>query len=906
VVGSSISHYKILAKLGEGGMGVVYKAEDTKLERAVALKFLAAHLVDEGEAKERFLREAKAAAALHHPNICPVYEIDEAQGKTFLAMAFLEGEPLEDGIAKGPLPLKDALEIGRQLAEGLSAAHGKGIIHRDIKPANILVSPEGRATIMDFGLARLTEASRLTKAEQTVGTAAYMSPEQMQGVEADHRTDIWALGCVLYEMVAGVRPFQGEYAQALAYEIVNQAVEPLTGVRAGVPMELEFIVSKCMAKDVDDRYGDSAEIAKDLRTLAEKLKSGRSTITRLSRPAQAPLASAASLQAGSVAMPSTGPSLPAGDVVPRSRLRLFQAALALSVLAALAVSFLHFGEQPPERRVRRFSIAPDGLLGGIISPDGRHIAYLAGSGEAALWLRTLENETARELAAPVDIDVLPCLAWSPDSSSIAFAQDSELKRISLSGSAPVTLCKLPSEGQFDCIGATWSPDGETIIFSSGTKPYGVSAGGGEPSVLFETGGPDEPSNFWSPNFLPSAAGSEALVFDAGAAVDSKVWVADLGTGEQWELAPGSAASYSQSGHLVHGPTSVNEPGLWARPFSLDTLTPTGESFRIEQTGFLASLGQDGTMVYTDTPRSVEETLVWRDRAGAVRETVGQPQSQMARPAVSPDGRFVAVASNESGSVDIWVHDLARAAKTRLTFSEANENAPTWSPSGREIAYYTNVQEDGGGFVAGIVSKSTDASGIAAVLVDPEEGSAFDPVWLQDGRRFVYTLQFSGQSDIWYATSAGDANGYEQKPFVSTPANEGAPTPSPDGLHLAYVSDESGSREVYVRRFPDGSGRRQVSINGGTQPVWRRDGRELFYVDGTTLMAVAVSDEGGLTLGQPQALFDSEDLRSDARHPQYDVSPDGERFLTTAPAGDERGSSVIRIVDNWYEQFREHE
>ncbi|MDA0206504.1 MAG: serine/threonine-protein kinase [Acidobacteria bacterium] len=238
IIGSTISHYKIVEKLGEGGMGVVYKAEDTKLERTVALKFLAQHLLDDDEAKERFLREAKAAAALHHSNVCPVYEIDEVDGKTFLAMAFLQGETLEDRIAKGPLSLKDALDIGRQVADGLEAAHEAGIVHRDIKPANVLIDPKGHATIMDFGLARLTEASRLTKVDTAMGTVAYMSPEQAQGMEVDHRSDIWSLGCVLYEMVSGQRPFLGQYDQALLYEIVHEEVAPLTSVRAGVPMEL--------------------------------------------------------------------------------------------------------------------------------------------------------------------------------------------------------------------------------------------------------------------------------------------------------------------------------------------------------------------------------------------------------------------------------------------------------------------------------------------------------------------------------------------------------------------------------------------------------------------------------------------------------------------------------------------
>ncbi len=282
MVGQSISHYKIVAKLGEGGMGVVYKAEDTKLERTVALKFLAQHLLDDEEAKERFLREAKAAAALDHPNICTVYEIDEVDGKTFIAMAFLEGESLEEHISRGPLSIKDTLDFARQTADGLQAAHTKGVLHRDIKPANILISPEGRATIMDFGLARLTEASRLTKFDTAMGTVAYMSPEQAQGMEVDSRTDIWALGCVIYEMVSGQRPFQGQYDQALLYEIVHEDPAALTGLRTGVPVELEFAVGKCLEKDADSRYQHASETAVDLRNLQDKFAG--STGQRNTRP----------------------------------------------------------------------------------------------------------------------------------------------------------------------------------------------------------------------------------------------------------------------------------------------------------------------------------------------------------------------------------------------------------------------------------------------------------------------------------------------------------------------------------------------------------------------------------------------------------------------------------------------
>jgi serine/threonine protein kinase len=375
IIGSSISHYKIVEKLGEGGMGVVYKAEDVKLERTVALKFLAQHLLNDAEAKERFLREAKAAAALHHSNVCPVHEIDEVDGKTFLAMAFLEGESLEDRIAQGPLSIKEALDIARQVAEGLDAAHAKAIVHRDIKPANIMVDSKGHATIMDFGLARLTEASRLTKKDTAMGTVAYMSPEHAQGIEVDSRTDIWAVGCVLYEMVSGQRPFLGQYDQALLYEIIHEEAAPLTSIRAGVPMELEFIVGECLAKDRDDRTGAAHDLARKLRTLAEKLKSGRSTILRTGA-VPATMAAAHTLNPAATLPPDA-------VVMKRGERRALMGAAGVLAAALLVVLFVHLTATPPaasEKLVRRFSFSQDGLFPGAVSPDGRHVVYRAGGG----------------------------------------------------------------------------------------------------------------------------------------------------------------------------------------------------------------------------------------------------------------------------------------------------------------------------------------------------------------------------------------------------------------------------------------------------------------------------------------------------------------------------------------------
>jgi serine/threonine protein kinase len=371
-------------------MGIVYKAEDATLERTVALKFLAQHLLNDEEAKERFLREAKAASALSHPNICTVYEIAEVDGKTFIAMEFVKGETLEERIAAGPLTLKDALDVRRQVADGLEAAHEENIIHRDIKPANVMVDAKGRAKVMDFGLARLTEASRLTKTNTAMGTVAYMSPEHAQGFEVDTRTDIWALGCVLYEMISGQRPFQGQYDQALLYEIVHEEPTALTGLRTGVPVELEFIVNECLAKDRDDRTGTAQEVSRKLRTLAEKLKSGHSTILRTTQMTGAVPATMTGAQTV-----DSAEALPPGAVI-RAAEKLEGAARAGSrvrhrVPRTTDVQPDRGSDRGPETPLRRFSFTPPPGLdispirsGLAISPNGRHLAFTTTGAEGAL------------------------------------------------------------------------------------------------------------------------------------------------------------------------------------------------------------------------------------------------------------------------------------------------------------------------------------------------------------------------------------------------------------------------------------------------------------------------------------------------------------------------------------------
>ncbi len=888
-------------------MGIVYKAEDTTLERTVALKFLAQHLLNDEEAKERFLREAKAAAALDHPNICTVYEIAEVDGKTFISMAFLKGETLEDRIATGPLSLKDALDIARQVADGLEAAHEAAIVHRDIKPANIMVDAKGRATIMDFGLARLTEASRLTKTHSAMGTVAYMSSEQAQGMEVDSRSDFWSLGCVLYEMVSGQRPFQGQYDQALLYEIVHEEPAALTGLRAGVPVELEFIVNECLVKDRDDRTGTAQEVSRKLRTLAEKLKSGRSTIlqtTNLTASIPATMTAASQTVNPAVALP------PDAVVMPRTSQRALQTVAAVATLAMLVFAFLYFTQTPPEKPVTRFSFAPEGFLDRFlfsgeasISPDGKNILYAAQTdGESSLWLRSLNDESGRELPGSTGATEG---FWSPDSSSIGFATNSELKRVSIDGGNPITLSSLPDSGQFAFLGGTWSPDGERIVFSSGLRLYEIAARGGQPRLLVDSRDSPRPYSFY-PHFLPAGGGPPALVYTAEGG-PSNQWVAvlNLETGERHELGPGSDPVYSLDGYLIHGPTDENERGLWAWPFSLETLEPTGDAFPISTAGRAAGVSRDGTLAYLDQPGGstvVMKTLVWRNRAGEVLETVGQPQLNLREFALSPDRRWVATTVDSSPAV--WIQDLTRSTATRLTFDALGEWVPIWSPSGREIVYTLSARS--------LMRKAADGTGEPAVLVESSY-NPMSPDWSGAGRYLAYHEENpETQRDIRYLEFGSDGDSSDPITFLNTPAQEQSPKLSPDGRFVAYVSDESGRHEIYVRSFPGGDGRRQASVNGGTQPRWRSDGGELYYVEGEeTMMAVPVSTQSGFTLGQPQKLFESEDLlRASTAFawPLYDVSADGQRFLTTTvvEGDDDAPPPKIRIVMNWHEEFRDRE
>ncbi len=902
MIGTTISHYKILDKLGEGGMGVVYKAEDTKLERVVALKFVPTHLLGDEEVKKRFKREAKAAADLDHSNVCTVYEIDEADSKTFISMALIEGESLDKKIERGPLKLDEALDIAQQIAKGLEAACEKGVVHRDIKPQNVMVDSKGHVTIMDFGLAQLTQASLLTRPDQTLGTTFYMSPEQTEGSGTDQRTDIWALGVVLYEMITGQRPFKGDYDKAVMYSILNEEPEPITGLRTGVPMELEVFVGKCIEKDAERRYTSASDLAKDLLTVADNLKSGKSRIL-------------SQIKQGHPDPSETHGAAQRQDSRPRAlvqKLWLSWALLAVTAVAALVLAISHFAETPPQRPVRRFTLTPatapdsNAIRGLAISPDGTRIAFWTPpENGGGLWIQRLDEFEPRRLEG-TDGARLPF--WSPGSDFIGFHADSALKKIDVEGGPAIRLCGLGTAAFY---GGSWSLDGQTIAFSMGgltsASIYEVSTGGGEPREVISpyeiSESLEQPIRGVSrPHFLPSE-GRRVLAFRAasvGSSIISTIVVQDLDSDRMLSLGSGHRPSYSPTGHLIY---EADPPvyGLWALPFSVETLTRTGEPFIVAPNGRVSSVASDQTLVYLEgAASSRRQRLVWVNRRGEETGKIGDEGSRLRFPALSPDGSHVAVTDGVLDGV-LWVWNVERGVRTRLTRITGSRAegqfqwAPIWSPDGTRIAD-SNRHE--------IKIRQADGVGEEEVLASSTE-SIFVTDWSRDGNYILFAEGVPGVLNIGYLERA-ETGEWRRSIFSETPADEKTPRLSPDGRYLVYVSNETGSYEVYVQPFPEADRKWTVSTNGGTQPRWSRDGRELFYVEEDSLMAVPVSTDSTFSARAAVRLFAHPTLRGDSAA-SYDVAGDSRIvMIEDVESEDEAPQASIRIVQNWYEEFRDRD
>ena len=876
--GTALGPYEVTGPIGQGGMGEVYQARDTKLDRDVALKVLPEAFTSDPDRLARFEREAKVLASLNHPNIGSIYGLEEADGVKALVLELIEGPTLADRIQQGPIPVDEALPIAKQIAEALEAAHEAGVIHRDLKPANIKVREDGTVKVLDFGLAKALDPAPATDPDQSptltaaatqmgviMGTAAYMSPEQVAGKRVDTRSDVWSFGVVLLEMLTGERLFTGETVSHVLAQVLERDPD-LATLPDVTPTAIYRLIDRCLRKDRHRRLQSIGDARVEIEEAFDESPQGN---------------------AGSAATEDTWAT---------SR-RSVAAWLFGGVAAILTVALVVTTDPSagPELPLRKSILAvPDGLARMdmvAISPNGQMVAYTR---ERRLWIQRLDELEPLALTGSVGVRGP---FWSPDSSAVAYFSEGELRRTPVTGGPSTAVCDVPGEFQ----GGSWGTDG-TIVFAQ--TEYGlseVSDQGGDPRAI-EGGSGYAWDAFAFPHllpdgkgllrFLPNDDGSGAIVVESDGVVTP---VVDAGR-HVWGVA------YSPTGHILYGRGWPQSEGLFAVPFSLDSLSVTGEPFLIDAAGNLPSVSDDGTLVYgiaDDLHR-----LVWVTRDGRIDGTIGQPQGVIWEPTLSPDGRFVAVQGHEPESIDIYVHDVERGTKTRLTFDPTLDDEPAWSPDGQRLVF-TSLRLTGS---HDLFIMNVDGTGeIEPLVTGPSLEHA--PNWSRDGRYIAYHVQPPGMNgrDVWYLDLEDPDN---PMPFLQAPFEELVPQMSPDGRHLAYQSNEQGRWDVFIVDFPAGGGKRQVSVDGGMHPRWSPDGAELFYVEGDTVMAVAVTTEPELRLGEPERLFTGADLdlqlnpgfRPD--FPNYNVGLDGERFIAVQSMTIEgRMGSRIVVVQNWSEELQ---
>jgi len=895
MIGETIGQYQITGHLGTGGMGEVYLAVDSKLDREVALKFLPKEMAADGDVRARFLQEARAASALNHPNICTIHDIQEHDGRLFIVMEHIDGETLRD--KKEKLSISQILEIGAQIADGLAAAHAKGIVHRDIKTENVMVRKDSIVQIMDFGLAKLRGVSRLTKEGSTLGTVGYMSPEQAMGQDADHRTDIFSLGVVLFELLTGQLPFQGAHEAAIMYEIVNVDSPPPSAIRPEIDPELDRIVLECLQKEPDERYQSAKEVAKDLRRF--KRDSGRKRVSRISqvRP--------------SMSMVTTQPTTAPHDTISTRPLQqprrswMTWAIVAAALLVAIASVVWKFATPVPKSPVVRASILPPpettfkDLDGGHIalSPDGRYLAFVGtnSSGKNLLHVRALNSGTSSPLSG-TDGAYYPF--WSADSRFVGYFAKGKLMKVPAAGGPAQTICDAPF-GR----GGTWNADG-VIVFAPDQRQsqlHRVSAAGGKsvPVTVLDSANTDY-THRW-PWFLPD--GQHFLFFartggNEGSERDA-ICLGSLDGGIAERLIFTKSNVSFANGYILYMLNGL----LMAHRFDLSSLKLKGDAVALSgEVGMsdrfsraIFSVSQTGMLVYQTGHSEFGSQLTIFDREGHVLDTIGD-RNTMYVPRYSPAENRIAVDILDlaSGNIDIWIFDVHRGIRTRLTFDSTISIAPCWSPDGNRLAFTSQ----GDSVWETHIKDASGAQPARRVATTPK--NTFVTCWSPDGRYLAYFIpDSSGKNDIGILDLEQDS---VVRRFTETPFKEVPQSFSSDGRWLAYSSDESGGDEVYVTSFPNPTGKWQISLAGGTRPRWGAKDTELYYVDESDRIMVAQVDGSGpsLTVGEVTPLFEARGYRTGSF---YDASADGQRFLVNLlPRSTEQ--VPLKLVLNWSEELKQ--
>jgi len=877
--GTRLGPYQILAELGSGGMGLVYRGIDTRLDRTVAIKILLPTSIDDERQRERFAREARAVAALSHPHICTLYDFGSDNGVDYLVMEYLEGETLAERLIGGLLRPEDVLRHGLAIADALAHAHRHGLVHGDLKPANVMLTTSG-AKLLDFGIARrlpgsMTAESVATAELRLVGTLNYMSPEQLERHEVDTRSDIFAFGALLYEMASRRRVFDGASQAGVIAAILASEPPSILDREPIHPSSLDRVVRKCLAKDPSERWQD----AHDLKTALEWIDLTASPKDHGGSPIE-------------------------GRANRRERAAWILACAAL-VGGLIAVGYARraFRNDPADAKAYRFVIAApeDTTLfsgGGVmaLSPDGRRLALVASprGGKPLLWIRSLDALAARPLAGTGDA-TQPF--WSPDSRSVAFSAGGKLKRVDVATGEIQTVCEMGGAA------GTWSTHGDILFKPDGgpTNIVRVPADGGHaiPITAVDSSRGEFLHNW--PFFLPDGRHFLYLVWSSQPEV-AGVYVGAIGEAERKRiLADHTQALYVSPGYLVFRRGGV----ILAQRFDLGTLALAGEAsplasgvaFNPTTSRGVFSVSNTGVLAY----RTAEDTVLgWFDRDGKSEGMLGLPGRDR-DPAISPDGKTVAVSRLDprTGTSNIWLIDAERGSASRLTFDPHGDSAPTWSPDGARLAFAS--QRSGGGRFDLYVRSSTGSAAEEPLSRDsPLSGIPSD--WSRDGHVMIFTLTASNaRGDIWALPLIDDRKPF---PVVETSALERLGQLSPDGQWLAYESNETGTPEVYVRRFRDlEAAKRRVSTHGGVEPKWRRDGQELFFLDADRrLMAARVRSASTFEVATPVPLFETRTVSPIGQNigitgrNQYDVAPDGRRFLIDAPVAG--SSKPITVVVNW--------
>jgi serine/threonine protein kinase len=863
-------------------MGEVYRARDTKLNRNVALKVLPHLFALDPDRLARFKREAQLLASLSHPNIAAIYGLEDSDGVQALALELIEGPTLADRIAQRPIALPEALIVARQIADALESAHERGIVHRDLKPANIKITGDGMVKVLDFGLAKAldptasasaldasnspTLTAHATEIGMILGTAAYMSPEQARGKPVDKRTDVWAFGCVLYEMITGRPVFARDTVSDTIAAILEREPD-WTGLPEATPASVRRLLQRCLDKDPRRRLHDIA----DARLEIEETPTG-------------PL------------------SIPPAEGIRIRKRQTWQWAIAALALAATATTILlYWTRRTAPSETFRLSVSVQGditpQLSAAISPDGRQLAYIStdSSGKSMLWIRPLDSLKARFLAGTENA-AHPL--WSPDGRSLGFVAGGKIKRIEAEGGPVQTLA---DTGQFRA-GAAWNRDG-VIIFSGASGLLKIpAAGGAVSSVTTLDRSRREIFHAW-PQFLPD--GRHFLYFVQSAQSEHRgVYVGSLDSGKSVQLLQSELkAAYALQGYLLF----VRDEALMAQPFDAERLELKGEPSLVADGIWVAegagqasfSVSPTGVLAYVNATLWNTQ-LAWFDRRGRPTGSVGPPDRYNSQiPQLAPDASRIAIARGHRLKEDIWILDAADGTASRLTFGRDHAETPAWSADGTRIVFVTT--SDAG--ESRLYLKNANGTGTEELLFSARTTGLQD--WSSDGRFLVYTITGEkGSADLWVLPLAGNRQPF---PFLQTAFNETQAQISPDGRWLAYTSNESGEDEVYVQTFPKAGSKRQISTEGGVSPRWRRDGKELFYLAADErLMAVPVNDQNALETDRPIALFRTrlipQGSQSAGLPTQYDVAPDGQRFLLNLPT--DQSGSPITVVLNWAAALKE--